>query len=573
MAKKSLDEIFGDAKNDKKSLDQIFGAKKNAGDSLPEDTAPIEAPKQDILSTIMSFLTPAAEKISRVSGVGAAMGGKDQKALEQSNAQLQKQIVLLQTRAKTETDPEKKRVLLQAARDASARGGQVMSDVIGSQVDQANLSEQDLAGSSMDFAKKYAPAAGVEVASVANSGMTPAGQGAKGLTGVGQRIANQAVTGTVEGGLIGATNPEAENITDRMNKAVTGGVVGGGTGGVLQTGAEIGKGVLKLAKKVVVPSGSAVDLWKSNYTLPSAVEKKIDSDRSTKNAIRWGFQGTIDQIQQKVDSARQPLIRFRDRLLETVEDNIDVSGAQKAAEDFLTGTGISDLDTKQKKVVLQTIRNITSGGEQTITGGTNASRAFNAVTSLEDIGWEKINKSTDNLGAITNHTKYTEGEAYLEAAKFIKSQIDRSTKKNPELAKKALDPETIQQIAAISPELAADVQKATSLSEIRKIMSTFVDLDTMYNSTKKSSNSPLVKAITNGVPAGGVQLNNPGTYLNPIIQRPEFRSGAAVAAGQVPEGLKSLMSMLGSAAGTAGGAAENVAIRGATIGSARGATK
>lgn len=561
-------KVTGDSPPTEEELTQIFASQGGApaaptvqapNASIPTATQTkqsgfgVKAGLKGIASLpgkLAQLLNPVATNVGRQIGYGAAFGGQAGELYKQSQEQNANSAKELFELAQRTSDPDAKQRLIDAARRASNLSEQTNEDVLGEAEQKLGIANGGQLATPVRSGAALALETGALLAPGLNYGKTAvvgapalktlqlaqggagAVQAAPGVSAALQRILAAGATGATRGGAAGASQGlirGQDTGTDIATKAA----VGAGLGGVISGGLQAGGELIGTVGKLFIPKNASTEVWRSAFTVPSQVQDEINIGKTAKKMTEYGVSGNMDDIAAKNASVKAPLLNFRDRVIEAVDTPIEVGEAQNVADDILKSSGIPDLTGNQKKIVLKTIRDTVGVGDEQF-GKTNASAAFNAVTKLEDLGFQKLDDATDAFGQISNYSKHAEGKAYIEASKYIKSQIDAASKDNPEIVKKALSPEIIKAFKEFSPRLLEDAKKAKSLNDIRSLIEPFQNLNTMIRTTNRAQNTAFQQGMNRGVPPGGVNALNPATYINPIIRRPEFKTGLGAALASRP---------------------------------------
>lgn len=209
-------------------------------------------------------------------------------------------------RAKAETDPTKKALLLQQSRDLDAQIEAIGSGVTQSTqnvIDKGQITERDLQGSNLDFAGRRAVGVMGEVASF----LLPAGKVAKGA-GTATKIAQAALTGAKVGGIVGVTDPNAQGIGDRVSQGVKGAATGAAVAGAFAGAGELAKKVsqsitgtsAQAIRRVVKPRVNDAREFKKNFG--SKIEDEL-SKRDAKEIKGMGYDELFDYFDDKYTNA------------------------------------------------------------------------------------------------------------------------------------------------------------------------------------------------------------------------------------------------------------------------------
>lgn len=148
---------------------------------------------------------------------------------------------------------------------------------------------------------------------------------------------------------------------------------------------------------------------------------------------------------------------------------IEFLNSSKAAGKYLSVEGGGYLNPKQQKETISTIRNFYDSKQSGI-GQLNADDAMDAVRKLEKEGYSLINKGRKR-GQFDLETK---GNAYLVAAEDTFNQIARSV--DAEGLFPVVRQSLVQELGAISPQLAQRAAKTQTMEQLRSLAAPYVNI-------------------------------------------------------------------------------------------------
>lgn len=201
------------------------------------------------LDSAVDFVLPRASRFARK--VGATIGlSQNLPEVEKMNKNLQDQAGDYIKRAQSETDPTKKRALLDAAKRLDERASQNIEDTLGgfekaSGISRNDKSLQDNGKRVLGVPTQYVQE-GLGVGGEIGSLFVPVGKAAKGAS-LATKVATGAKMGAKIGAIQGVTNPnvELDDIGGRLKQTLTDAGFGALTGGVFTAAYEIPKSAIK----------------------------------------------------------------------------------------------------------------------------------------------------------------------------------------------------------------------------------------------------------------------------------------------------------------------------------------
>lgn len=263
--------------------------------------------------------------------IGSLVLGKQNDQLDQSNKGLLDQADLFVRKAKQTFDPELQKKYFDMARDLTNRASGNVGQVSGSFKESTGL---DILGgdtiTNKDIVNKSFGMAG-EIGSY----MMPQNKLLK-SGNAGTRILGGAVQGGEIGTLLGATNPEAENLGERAMGAVTQGAIGVVTGAAVQGLFEVGKsGVKKLVgdasqklRKIIRPNPSKLNKFKK-FTGMDYADEIVKRD--AKNIEGMGYDKLEPYFNNKFLQATQKT----DKVLEASGKSVKKEWVQQQLVDVM----------------------------------------------------------------------------------------------------------------------------------------------------------------------------------------------------------------------------------------------
>lgn len=359
--------------------------------------------------------------------------------------------------------------------------------------------------------------------------------------------------------LAGTENRPQNEITKESIQAP---LVAGGAdlaaSGVINAVSPVIKGIGNLIK----PSKSAVDLFESIFTLPRTVAEKIGISKVAPTLLEDGMGGkSLEEMVQTADkvAGKNGIINAAAREVSNAHGaSIGIDNALTAAENiaeenraFLGGGAATQ---KAQDAIVQNvqgnIRRTILGKSPTGVGKISAIDAYDAAKQLENIAYSYeagASKST------VQGTQQLQMKALSKIYKASAQELIDSVDKLPE-SKAVLEtlknPDTIQALEDISPNLAKRFKAATSFKELRNIMSPYVKVSQAAQQTMAQANTPITKILD------GAGMNNLFGLTNLVsgaLQSPEASgsiAGGLYNAGKAGNVASPVMNFLGSAAPT-----------------------
>lgn len=285
--------------------------------------SPSSSGVQDTLQSVANMLGVGSTARNLKTAITAPLLGKQADEVRASTDQTIANSRKLIDQAKTEKDPLKKKLLLDASRaidqDVSSISGNLESQ-ISDVMKQGGVTEQDLGGSNLGFATKRGVGTGAEVASL----LIPATQAAQRVqfaaktTGPVARLAEEGVKGAIQGGLQGGAEAavSAENPLDAVRDVLTGGAVGGVTSTALQ-------GVAEGRNLIAGGSNKLTSVAKNMYK--STLKENIRDQKFYKQA--GGLDSVVDDavrlnIPSTKEGVRSELARYGDEFSNKVDEEL-----------------------------------------------------------------------------------------------------------------------------------------------------------------------------------------------------------------------------------------------------------
>jgi len=268
----------------------------------------------------------------------------------------------------------------------------------------------------------------------------------KGLT----RVAGGALQGAEIGSLLGITDPESENMGERIQKGITQGATGALTGGVVQGLFEVGKAGIKAIagnapdkiKKIIRPNPSKLDGFRKNTGMDYADEV---IKRDAKNIEGMGYDKLEPYFNNKFIKAAQKT----DKLLDTSGKTVKKEWVQQQLLDVMN-------KYKDRPVVSEQV-------------GKTFTTYFDALEKLgDDIPLSVANNIKRDLQELAkasySGTSGSVPKAYSQVAYRLNKEIKR-------LVPKAINLDKETQLY----RLVSDAVRRTGSREQNKISKTFLD--------------------------------------------------------------------------------------------------
>lgn len=343
----------------------------------------------NMLGGVANFLIPRTTQLIKTVS-GALDLSKGTESYEKANMELQRQSTELIRRAQKETNPERKRQLLEQSRELS-RTAALNTDNFVSKIDQykqdTGITDKRLKDES---SLGYAAREGVGIAGEAATWVLPVSkivQGARIIQGtsVVKRILQSAVTGGLIGGVYGATSPDDETLGDRVKDTVLGAGVGAATGGVTGTAGQILRAPAKAVSDFVKGNKSRIDrIFRVNPI------ERIEFRKSTKG----------------MDFAEELISR----------DAQEMAG--KSYEELL------ELFTTKKDEAYQSVENLLKGRTETVSKAQIVNKIKSMMIALSpDKGNVNQESAITALNKVMEDLNANPGKLTLQMANRIKRQL------------------------------------------------------------------------------------------------------------------------------------------------------
>lgn len=452
----------------------------------------------------VKMFLPRATNVAQQIGYGAGL----KQALPQIQ-QSQNQLYALSKQkiqqAQRETDPVKKRVLL----DESKQLDQLAAQGIESTMGQAEADLGIEGGKQLASPVRSAVGlAGETAAALAPMGIASKIPGASQVLGKGagalSRIGLSAAEGAIRGGVLGATDPQSQ-AKELLGKALGGAGTGAVIGGALTGGLEAAKGLAGGIKRV------GTGLVASQYNVPRGVAVQQRLQDTVGELSDYGFK-TLDQVDEVA-----PKITGRDGILTKITRE-----AVGQADDVA-------LNTKDVTSVLDVAKNIVDdpsipiGQDQKLIN--EFSRDLNGLTPGKQIGnaepfavfdlAKKYEKKAAELlryrperASGGSSSDEALGKAYKLMADELKDRLYTQAGADNAVIDVAKHSGLINELKEISPKLAKLVKKAKSVAEIRSLAAPFV------------RGGELVKSTQGGQQIATSNLGGQATGLGKLVQNP-----------------------------------------------------
>lgn len=282
---------------------------------------------------VVDNLFPATKNFVQDVSSGLAVKSKDYQGMVESNQAAQAQVGKLIERAKIETDPEKKKKLLDLARQQGA--------------DLSKILEEGTPKFSKDV-EKNAVERGLAVGTELGTTVVPVG--GKGATAV-QRVVSAAGQGAILSGSRAATSLEDMTPEERLKKTLVDAGFGALTVGGLQAGGEV---VSKLARGSKVTTDIGKNITQKGSDIRQGVRKihepagvwsasKEQTINDTLDTLKIG--GTADEQYKQLEPAYEKLTKaisdFLDEGAKPVKSQ-DIQAAVQKSLDDIPGSVLDD---------------------------------------------------------------------------------------------------------------------------------------------------------------------------------------------------------------------------------------
>lgn len=425
-----------------------------------------------------------------------------------------------------------------------------------------------VAGNNQNFFQRALPTIGSIVGGI--GGGLLGGAIDVGTLGAAAPLINPFTLGVAGAGLGGGAGKAIEDISS--GQKIGGDVLGAAGQGAV--GQAVGGGIGALGGQILgkvgagVTESAAPKLFSQAFNLTKSAASRLNPAEVSSQLMDYGIKGGLGSMQATAKAAMTPIEK-------TIQDAAAQAGpvsTKNLIGDVRNLIATSpELTAKDANDILRTVVNVRSPQLSGLAGGDinrlvdvmpstmNPIDALSGARNLETQGYNYLNAANP---ANPNFLRFKQlGNTYLGAAKSIMDELENSVGSSVDIS--ALKtPDVIQALSNISPKLAQQFQSASSLGDLRSLMSPFYRLNKMVDMTNASQASgvstrlgSLLQGAAGGFGLGGVKGALGGMALSPIIQGGEaafraplstFGAGAADVAGNV-------LSKLGTAAPTAGG--------------------
>lgn len=458
----------------------------------------------DVANKVGNFVAPALSGISREVGAGLGLRNTlDQ--TDQSIQQSQGMSAKLIQRAQQETDPAKKAMLLNAARQSSQVTGEVANDVLGSGEQAMGLKP----GEEIQPYWKQGLKAGAEAGSL----MMPAG---------GATWKERALSG-VAGGLGGFAQSKDGSEAGQTALGAASGVVSstllGKIGGTIaQKGEQMAQGAAEKAALKVGQEGEEKVSETAARTMASLFPFRrnkatggLDPVNTSRELLKLGVGfKSLDDLAEKssVVTGREGNITQAVRdLVGKIPEEIQIDNASTAADNMLKGK--LGFTKEARDEVTRSIADMVGSAPGEQLGKTDPFSAFEIERQLQEQG-SLFNQAYQR----TKEPKYRHlADAYRAAYEEISDEIDKKASKY-NLPDSVKTPERISALSEISPKLAEEFQNAKTVSDLRRLQKPFVDAQIMSRASSDASNMILSREAQRTTAAGvGALL---GSFMGPF---------------------------------------------------------
>lgn len=260
---------------------------------------------------------PATKNFVQDVSSGLAVKGKDYQDMVKSNQDAQAMVSKLVERAKNETDPEKKKRLLDLAREQSANLGKILEE--GTPKFSKDVEKNPL---------ERGLAVGTEIGT---SVLTPEAKGA----GAGARIFSAAKQGAMLAGSRAATSLEDMTPEERLKKTLTDAGLGALTVGALQGGSEAVSALAKgsqATKKIgenITEKGGEIRQGVRKIHEPAGVWSASKEQKINETLDKLNIGGTAGEQYTQLEPAYN-------KLTKAISDFLDESAKPVASKDLQT---------------------------------------------------------------------------------------------------------------------------------------------------------------------------------------------------------------------------------------------
>lgn len=482
-----------------------------------------QKPKQSFMSTLGGFLLP--QTIATGKQVLSGLQLRNQLPTLQRTQQQQFQTSQdLIRRAQRETDPYKKQQLLEASRRTDQMMAQGVNDVVGGAEKYLGIENGGQVATPLRQ--------GIGLAGEAGAWLMPNLKVGSGLTKT-SRILSSGATGAARGGLLGFTNPQGQGAFDIATRGILGTGFGGLMGlgiGAAQEGVRslLGGGQSKLDQAIkqyqaekptevpekVVPN-AGIKAYASQFRIGSkAAQDRLKPFETSQKMIEYGNTGTVDQIGYRAQVVNDQLTKMVNDATAQTGKYVDVGKAQSAAGGYRP-PGVDPQDFND--IVMDLTRESTRYQQPQI-GKINPLDALSLARYAQRKGMEQL--SNNPLYKMPRSANEGAAKVYLSFFDEIMNQIDQTAKSSGAL-NLVKTPENMAVLEAISPKLAADVMKETTVQGLRHLMSPWVRMEQMVDLTRSAYASPiynLAGQMLQQNPWMNVDLTKPASFLAPILQ-------------------------------------------------------
>lgn len=268
------------------------------------------------------------------------------------------------------------------------------------------------------------------------------------------------------------------------------------------------------AKQPYEKASAGVQTYLSNFTIPTKRAGRLKPQETAKAMIKYGLTGDLDEIGNKAASVSGSdgiLSKLSRKIIGNTKEDIPLDTAMSSVQGSLDK--IAELTPSEEQRIMSAVRRMLPTGKRPDTA--NALDVFDSVKELEKLGHQYLGHSTYLTGNIKSEQI---GNVYLEVAENLKDVLGK-TVKDSNSVKNAITPEVINSVKNISPELAKDLSKVTSLSELRSLQAPFVRVQNMVDLTNEAASSSFqnlagsLKGVGRLVPS----VADPLAPLKPIL--------------------------------------------------------
>lgn len=522
-------QLTGDSPPTEEELTQVFSSASNVKQATPVAQ---QNPLEKIIGAgrqAVKFFQPALEQVGTQIGTGLALGGEAGQLTAETGRRSADQARMWVQQAQQETNPTRKRALLDAAKAVSQTGGQAATELVSGAEQQLGLQPGGQVASPLRSGAAFALETGATLAPGA-----PKGSGAL------QRILSAAGIGGLRGGAVGASqgllNAEA-GAGEIAQQAASGAGTGAALAGALQGGGELLKGITGALK------GTGTNLIASQYNVPRGVagqnklkdtiDQLADYNVTTLDQVDdaanrvTGSNGVITRLTREsvanadnvpISTSVQRTESFNRDALSLLDDSLGITPASRSSDVPVTAIDVARNITEDPSLPLGQDKKLLKEFERDLFGFKPPSGPDNIgkadPTDVFDLIKKYEKKSSDLLryrperSSGPNANDEALGRAYKLMADELKDRLFIDAGANNVTASIAEKSALVDELKDISPKLVQRIKSAKTIGELRSIAAPFVRGDFLQKASQAGS-----QIATNNL--GGV-----ATGLGRLVQNP-----------------------------------------------------